>query len=67
MWWYNNKSDSMISMKSLGYGTDVSKYHGLKHIMCYVQKHTAALVMCYNPALVRDKPLGVPASVELVY
>ena len=23
--------------------------------------------MCYNPALVRDKPLGAPASVKLVY
>ena len=23
--------------------------------------------MCYNPPLVRDKPLGVPASVKLVY
>ena len=23
--------------------------------------------MCYDPALVRDKPLGAPASVKLVY
>ena len=23
--------------------------------------------MCYNPALVRDKPIGAPASVKLVY
>ena len=33
----------------------------------YVQKHVAVLAMCHNPALVRDKPLGVPASVNLVY
>ena len=41
--------------------------HGLKLIMFYVQKHIAALGMCHNPALVRDKPLGVPTSVKLVY
>ena len=41
--------------------------HGLKHITFYVQKHIAALGRCYNPELVRDKPLGVPASVKLVY
>ena len=23
--------------------------------------------MCYNPALIRDKPLGAPASVKQVY
>ena len=23
--------------------------------------------MCYNPGLVRDKPLGTPAFVKLVY
>ena len=40
--------------------------HGLKHITLYVQKHIAALGMCYNPALVRDKPLGAPASVKSV-
>ena len=31
------------------------------------QKHIAALVLCYNAVLVRDKLLGVPASVKLVY
>ena len=41
--------------------------HGLKHIKFYVQKHIAILAMCYNPALVRDKPLGAPASVKQVY
>ena len=39
----------------------------IKNITFYVQKHTAVLALCYNPALVRDKLLGVPASVELVY
>ena len=41
--------------------------HGLKLISFYVQKHIAALAMCHNPPLVRDKPLGVPTSVKLVY
>ena len=35
--------------------------------MFYVQKYIAALVMCYNPGLVRNKPLGVAAYVKLVY
>ena len=38
--------------------------NGLKHILLYVQKHVEAMGMCYNPALVRDKPLGSPASVK---
>ena len=41
--------------------------HGLKLIMFYVQKHIARLPMCYNPALVCDKPLGAAAPVKLVY
>ena len=41
--------------------------HGLKHIIFCVQKHIAALVRCYNPWLVRDKPLGALASMKLVY
>ena len=41
--------------------------HGSKHIMFYVQKHIAPLAMCHNPALVRDKLLGVPESVKMVY
>ena len=36
--------------------------HGLKHITFYVQKHVAALAMCYNPVLVWGKPLGVLES-----
>ena len=39
----------------------------IKYIMLYVQKHITPLVMCYNPPLVRDKPLGVPAFVKLIY
>ena len=30
---------------------------GLKLITFYVQKQIAALAMCHNPSLVRDKPL----------
>ena len=41
--------------------------HGLKLITFYVQKHTAALEMCHNQSIVRDKPLGAPESVKLVY
>ena len=41
--------------------------HGLKLITFYVQKHVAALEMCHNEPLVRDKPLGAPAYVKLVY
>ena len=32
-----------------------------------VQKRVVAMGMCYNPALVRDKPLGSPASVKRVF
>ena len=41
--------------------------HGLKLIMLNVQTHIAALEKCHNPPLVRDKPLGAPAPVKLVY
>ena len=41
--------------------------HELKYITFYVQKHIAALAVCYNPALVRVKPLGAPTSLKLVY
>ena len=36
--------------------------HGLKPISFYVQKLVVAMGMCYNPALVHDKSLGVPIS-----
>ena len=38
-----------------------------KLIMFYVQKYVTVLEMCHNQPLVRDKPLGAPASVKLVY
>ena len=41
--------------------------HGLKHRTFYVQKYIAPLEMCYNPPVVRDKPLGAPAFVRPVY
>ena len=59
--------------KSLGYITDMSKYHKagymdyrLKYITFYVKRYIAHLVMCYNAPLVRDKPLGAPTFVKLV-
>ena len=41
--------------------------HGLRYITFHDQKYIAPLAMCYNPPLVRDKPLGAPAFVKLVY
>ena len=41
--------------------------HGLKYIMFCLQKHIAALAMCYDSPLVHDKPLGVPTFVKLIY
>ena len=41
--------------------------HGLKDLAFYVQKHIASRAMCHNFLLVRDKPLGAPAFVRLVY
>ena len=41
--------------------------HELQQISFYVQKHIVAMAMCYNRALVHDKPLGAPASVRRVY
>ena len=41
--------------------------HGFKYITVYGQKHIAPLAMFNNPPLVRDKPLGAPAFVKLVY
>ena len=41
--------------------------HELKHISFYVQKRVVAMGMCYNPALVRNKLLGLTASVYWVY
>ena len=42
--------------------------HGLKYFTFYVNKYIAPLaIMFYNLPLVRDKPLGAPAFVKLVY
>ena len=41
--------------------------HGLKDLAFYVQKHIASWAVCNNFPLVRDKPLGVPVFVRLVY
>ena len=41
--------------------------HGLKDIAFYVQKHITPRAVCYNFPLARDKLLGVPALLRLVY
>ena len=41
--------------------------HLLKYIMFYIQKHMIPLVICFNPPLVCDKLLVVPAFVRLIY
>ena len=41
--------------------------HELENITFYAQNHIAPLAMCHNPAPVRDKPPGAPASVKPVY
>ena len=70
-WRYYNKFDSpkslgvcywCVRIRQCGY-----MEHGLKHISFYVQKQIVAMGMCYNPALVRNKPLGAPESVKLVH
>ena len=40
---------------------------GLKDIAFHVQKHKTPCAVVITSLLVRDKPLGVPASVRLVY
>ena len=40
--------------------------HGSKDIAFYVQKHITPCTFVINSRLVRDKPLGVPASVKQV-
>ena len=76
---YNNISQILLLCKTSGYH---DKFHftkslevcywslkrdGLKYITFYVKKHIATLAMCYNPSLVRGKPLGACAFVKLVY
>ena len=69
-WWYYNKFDSTKSLGVCYLRVKIPQCrymeHGSKHITFYVQKHIAALAMCYDPAPAFDKSLGVPASVKLV-
>ena len=41
--------------------------YGLKDIGFYVKKYIAPRAVCYNFQLVRNKPLGAPTIVRLVY
>ena len=41
--------------------------HGLKYIAFYVQKHITPRTVYCSFLLVRDKPLGAPASVKRVF
>ena len=41
--------------------------HGLKDIAFYVKKHATTCTVVISSLLVRDKPLGSPASVKRVY
>ena len=41
--------------------------HGLKDIVFYAQNHITLCTVVITSLLVRDKPLGVPASVKRVY
>ena len=45
----------------------VKMEHRLKNIALYVQKHITHCTVVKTSLLVRNKPLGVPASVKRVY
>ena len=70
-WRYCNKFDSPKSLGVCYWCVKILQCgymdHGLKHISFYVQKRVIAMGMCYDPALVRDKPLGALGSVKRVY
>ena len=70
-WGYYNNFDSTKSMGAYCWYVKIQQWgymdHGLKDIAFYVQKHTAPRAVCYNYPLVRDKPLGTPAYVRVVY
>ena len=70
-WGHYNKFEPSRSLGVCYWCVEISKCgymgHGLKLIIFYVQKHIAALEMCHNQPLVRDKLLGAPAFVKLVY
>ena len=69
MWWYYNKFDSMIGGMLLKSQNTTMRVYGAwiktHYVLC--SKHIAALALYYDWGLVRNKPLGVPASVKLVY
>ena len=69
-WVCYNKVDCTKSLDVCYWCVKIQKFwymeHGLKHITFCVQKHIASLTICYNPSLVRDKPIGAPASVKFV-
>ena len=59
-WRYCNKFDSSKSLVVCYWCVKIPRCgyieYGLKHISFYVQKEIVAMAMCYNPALVDDKP-----------
>ena len=71
MWEDFNKFDSTKSLGVCHWGVKIPQCgymgHGLKFITFHVKKFIAALAMCHNTTLVRDKPLGAPTYVKLVY
>ena len=71
MWGYHNKFDSTKSLRICYWCVKIPQCgymgHGLKLITFYVKKHIAGLARCHNPSLVRDNPLGAPASVKMIY
>ena len=70
-WRYDNQFDSPKSLGVCYWCVKIPQCgymdHELKHISFYVQKRVVAMGMCYNPALVRNKPLRSPSSVKWVY
>ena len=70
-WWYYNKFDSTKSLGVCYWSVKIPQCSymglGLKLIMFYVQKHMTTLEICHNHLPVHNKPLGVPASVNLIY
>ena len=68
---YHNKCDSTKSMGTYYWCVRIPQCgymkHGLKHILFYIEKHPAHRAVCYNFLFVRDKPLGAPTFVKIVY
>ena len=67
MWLYEIIGGMLLMCQNTTMQVYGAMVHGLKLIVFYVQKHITVLARCPNPALVRDKPLGAPVSVKLVY